>query len=280
MDNNGQMPPFQPMQGIPTVGGGGTNGNMMNPGNMSAGGMGAGGMGPNGAGRLYTAEQVEKMMEPKKDVSGLIKTVVIIVLSLVAATFIGLFVWMFVQFNTVQDDINKQIDTAVASAKDSQASQDTIKCQKEKENPYTEFTGPVDYGELNFKFPKTWSVYIANDASSGGDFNAYLNPVSVNNVSDKNSLYALRVTIRNKAFDDVVAEYQKYMERKDSNLNMEAITVNDGAANRYTGKIPNTEFNGIIVIFKIRDKTAILQTDSVLFEQDFNDIVNSITFNA
>ncbi len=275
MGNDGQMPPLQPMQGIPTVGGGGANGNMMN-----AGGMNAGSMGMGGAGRLYTAEQVEKMMEPKKDIAGLIKTIVIIVVSLIAATFIGLFIWMSVQYNTVQDEINKQIDTAVASAKDLQADQDTIKCQKEKENPYSDFAGPVDYGELNFKYPKTWSVYIAGDASSGGDFDAYLNPEQVDNISDKSSLYALRVTIKNKAFDDVVAGYQRYIDKSNSNFNMEAITVNNGAANRYTGTIPGTDFNGIIVVFKIRDKTAILQTDSVLFEQYFNDIISSVTFNV
>ena len=42
---------------------------------------------PMGAGQqYYTAEQVAKMMEPKKDVAGLVKTIVIVLLSLVAFT--------------------------------------------------------------------------------------------------------------------------------------------------------------------------------------------------
>ena len=62
---------------------------------------------------------------------------------------------------------------------------------------------------------------------------------------------------------------------------METITVGGAVANKYTGKIPGTELNGFIVIFKIRDKTAILQTDSVLFENDFfNTVLKSIEFNA
>ena len=56
--------------------------------------------------------------------------------------------------------------------------------------------------------------------------------------------------------------------------------MNGVTANRYSGKIPNTELNGYILIIKIRDKTAVLQTDSVLFEGDFNKIINTITFNA
>lgn len=265
MDNNGQMPPLQPMQGIPTVGGGGVN---------------VGGMNGAGAGRLYTAEQVEKMMAPKKDIDGLIKTIIIIILSLIAATFVGLFVWMFVQYNTAQETIDKQISDAVSKAVDDQRDESSKICENEKKNPYVQFAGPIDYGGLEFYHPKTWSVYIAADASNGGDFSAYLNPGQVDDISNKASLYALRVTIRDKSFDDVAAEYKKHMEKKDSNLNMETTTVNGTMANRYTGTIPGTDFNGIVVIFKIRDKTAILQTDSVLFEQEFNDIISSINFNA
>ena len=70
------------------------------------------------------------------------------------------------------------------------------------------------------------------------------------------------------------------MDRKDANLTMQAVTIKDFTANRYTGTIPGTEMSGIIVIFKIRDKTAILQTDSTFFEQDFNTLLETITFNA
>jgi len=34
------------------------------------------------------------------------------------------------------------------------------------------------------------------------------------------------------------------------------------------------------VIFKIRDKTAIMQTDSVLFEADYNTLLSTVQFNA
>ena len=130
-----------------------------------------------------------------------------------------------------------------------------------------------------FKHPKTWSVYVASDATNGGDFKAYFNPGQVDPIK-KDSVYALELTIRDKGFDDVVSEYQKAMDRKDANLTMQAVTIKDFTANRYTGTIPGTEMSGIIVIFKIRDKTAILQTDSTFFEQDFNTLLETITFNA
>ena len=150
--------------------------------------------------------------------------------------------------------------------------------EREKE-PFKNFSGPADYGQLSFKYPKTWSVYIAKDAVNGGDFNAYLNPVQVDPVS-KDTINALRVTIRTDDFESVVAEYEKAMKKKDSNLTVGTITVNGVVGNIYTGTIPNTELSGYIVVFKIRDKAVIMQTDSVLFKADFDKVIESVKFNS
>ena len=183
------------------------------------------------------------------------------------------------QYNDVQTDVDGQIAAAVAVAKDEQAMEDEAEFLEREKYPYKTFSGPTDYGQLTFEYPKTWSVYVAKDAANGGDFEAYFNPIQVDAVS-KETINALRVMVRDKAFDTVTAEYQKAMEKKDSNLTVSSITVNGATANRYTGTIPDTEFNGIIVIFKIRDKTAVLQTDSVLFEEDFNKLIDTVVFNA
>lgn len=223
-------------------------------------------------------QQVQVPPTKKKDVVGLIKTIVIIVVSLIALTFIGLSIWMFVQYDDVNTDVQGQINEAVASAKDEQAKKDETEFMEREKYPYKTFSGPADYGQLTFEYPKTWSVYVDKSASAGGDFNAYFNPGQVDAVG-KETVNALRVTIRDKSFDDVVAEYQRAMDRKDSNLTMESITVNDTSANRYTGNIPDTDLNGFIVIFKIRDKTVIMQTDSTLFQKDFDKLIGTITFN-
>ena len=237
------------------------------------------------SGGMPMVQQVQVVPEQKKDVAGLVKTIVIIVVSLIAVTFIGLFIWMFVQYNDVQTDIEGQINVAVAEAKDQQAMEDETEFLEREKYPYKTFSGPVDYGQLTFEYPKTWSVYVAADAASGGDFNAYFNPIQVDAVGE-DTINALRVTIRNDSFDDVTAEYQKAMDRKDSNLTVESVTIGDAeknstvTANRYTGTIPNTDLSGYIVVFKIRDKTAILQTDSVLFKEDFDKLLETVVFNA
>lgn len=235
--------------------------------------------GPNG---MPMVQQVEMSIKPKKDIAGLIKTIVIVALSLVAVTFIGLFIWMTIQYTNVSTDVNGQIEVAVAEAKDEQATKDEAERLESEKYPYKTFAGPVDYGQLSFEYPKTWSVYIAAAAtSSTGDFNAYFNPIQVDAVG-KETVNALRVTIRDESIDEVSKEYQKVMDKKNSNLTMESVTIGKNGnitANRYTGTIPNTSLSGYIVTFKIRDKTAVLQTDSVLFKDDFDKLLGTVTFN-
>lgn len=233
-------------------------------------------MGPNGRPMV---QQPAPPPPKKKDTVGLVKTIVIIAVSLLAVTFIGLFVWMRNEYTEKSHDVDGQIRDAVAAAIDEAITKEQAKFLEDEKYPYKTFAGPIDYGELTFEYPKTWSVYIAAAADDGGDFNAYFNPIQVEAVG-KDTINALRVTIRNKSFEDVTAEYQKAMERKDANLSVESIVVFQASANRYTGTIPGTDLEGIIVVFKIRDKTVIMQTDSMLFQAEFDKLLETVKFNA
>ena len=226
---------------------------------------------------LARAEASLKAKENKQ--SSFVKTIAIVMLSLVALTFICLFIWILIKYNDVSDDVNGKITLAVAAAKVEQQAEDEREFAEREKNPYLNFAGPVDYGELSFKYPRTWSLYISSDASAGGNYQAYFNPVQVNPISN-NTINALRVTVLDKAFESVVADYQKAMNRKGSNLTVQTIEVGGTLANKYTGTIPNSILNGYIVVFKIRDKTAILQTDSVLFKEDFDKLLETVQFNA
>ncbi len=219
------------------------------------------------------------LMDKRTKTDNLIKTTLAVVFGVAALVFMGLFVYFLMQYNAIQEDVTGQINAKVAEAREEQALELEAEFAEREKYPYRSFSGPADYGELSFEYPKTWSVYIASDASRGGDFEAYMNPIEVNEVSDK-TINALRVLIRNKDYESVVQDYQRYMDRNDAGLSVETTTVAGTIANRYTGTIPNTEFNGIIVIFKIRDKTAVLQTDSVLFEEDFDTLLKTVKFNA
>ncbi len=215
----------------------------------------------------------------KKDYSTLIFVIVIVFLAILMVTFFGLFIWKLMDYNEISTDVNGQIAVAVAKAKDEQATVDEQEFLEREKYPYQSFSGPSDYGQLSFQYPKTWSVYIAKDAANGGDFEAYFNPVQVNPVA-RDQINSLRVIIQDKSFETVTSSYERYLNQKDSKLKMESVTFNGITANKYTGTIPNTDLSGYFVIFKIRDKAAILQTDSVFFAEDFNKLLETVQFNA
>lgn len=267
MDNN-QIPQLQPLQPLQPAPAGAVQGGQPTP-----------ATGPTGSIASSGATAVETPKEKK--LGNILKIVAIVVLSLVSVTFIGLFIWMFIQYDEARTDVDGQIAVAVAEAKNEQALKLEEEFLEREKYPYKTFSGPADYGQLTFEYPRTWSVYVDADATKGGDFQAYFNPVQVNEVS-KDTINALRVTILNEPFDEVAADYQKEMEKKNSNLTMQSVTIGQQGvtANRYTGTIPKTDLSGYIVIFKIRDKTAVLQTDSVLFQADYDRLLSTIEFNA
>lgn len=314
--SSGNMPPVQPMMANDMSGGasgdpagtmqngmasGGMTPNGMAPNSMAPNGMvpngmpmnGTAPMMPNGMAPNGTAptdptpngmpmvQQVNVIPPQKKDYSGLIKTIVIIAVSLIAVTFIGLFIWMSGEKEEAETNLNEKIASAVAVAKDELTTKLNKDFMEKEKYPYSTFSGPENYGLLTFEYPKTWSVYVAESAVDGGDFNAYFNPIQVDAVG-KDTLNALRVTIRNESFEKVSAEYDKAMAKKDSNLTMTTTKIGrngDVDANRYTGTIPDTELQGIIVTFTIRDKTVIMQTDTVMLQEEFDKLLGTVIFN-
>ena len=221
------------------------------------------------------AVKAPPVMEEKKGKGGIVAGILAVLFFLTTAVFVGLFIWSKTEYSELEDTVNLKIDEMVSKAKTEQALADAEEAKKDTRT----FTGPTDYGQLSFEYPKSWSVYVEANASNGGDFVAYLNPIEIEPISDS-TVYALRVSILDRDFESVVTEFQDYLEDEESDLNIESTIVAGTVANRYTGDIPETELRGVIVIFKIRDKTAILRTDSELLINDFNTILNSVKFNA
>ena len=207
------------------------------------------------------------------------KTIAIIILTLTTVAFVGLFIWTFINWTDASTNLQGQIDNAVAIAINDREAELELEFAEREKTPYTTFSGPEDYGNLSFPYPKTWSLYVENDAGTGRDYTAYLNPGGVQPLS-KTTVCALRVTIRNSSSDSVIAEWQRYVEK--GSMTVSVIKVNNGesTANVYTGTLPSG-LPGSAAIMKIRDKTAIIQTDSTeVFNSDFTNILSSLTFNS
>ena len=207
----------------------------------------------------------------------LMKTVGLIVVSLLAVLFIGLFIWMWVKWNDASTNVKGKVDVAVAEAKNELQTKLESEFEEKEKYPYKVFTGPTDLGELSFEYPKTWSLYVQSSANSGGDYAAYLNPGQVNVVQD-DTVMALRVSIKGTLFDQAISDFAEKVRSGDMTLS--TTVVNGNNVNVYTGKLDN-EYQGIICVFKLRDKTVMLQTDSTsVFSDDFYRILKTVKFNS
>lgn len=198
---------------------------------------------------------------------------IVFIFTTVIAT--GGMIWALINYFDQKDNVDTKVATAVATAKKEQADADEEKFTEREKEPNRQFVGPDDYGRLSFDYPKTWSVYVDKDASSGGIYQAYLNPVSVPPVSNSQQ-YALRVTIESKDYDQVINGYDSLVKKGD--LKTSAVKADNQSGTRLDGNF-NRNIRGSAVIFKIRDKTVTIRTDANTFKKDFDKIIKTITFN-
>jgi hypothetical protein len=206
-------------------------------------------------------------------VSGLL--IATISLALITAAAGSAAIWAYMNYTDQKTNVDTKIEAAVATAKKIQGDEDEKKFTERDKLPNRQFTGPDDYGRLTFDYSKQWSVYVAKDATSGGVYEAYLNPGVVPPVSNK-AQYALRVTIEDKEYDSALAMYAPLVKKGD--LRSSAISANGVNGTRFDGNF-SKDIRGAAVVYKIRDKTVTLRTDADTFKPDFDALVQTIKFN-
>lgn len=185
-------------------------------------------------------------------------------------------IWAYMNYTDQKVNVDSKVAVAVAQAQKQQFDDDFKKFQEEEKQPNRQFVGPDDYGRVAFNYPKTWSVYIARDVAQGGVYEAYLNPVNVPPVK-ATTRYALRVTIEERDYDQVVKTYDALVKKGD--LRSSVVSANGNSGTRIDGNFTK-DIRGAAVIYKIRDKTLTIRTDADTFKPDFESLIQTIKFNS
>lgn len=207
-------------------------------------------------------------------VSGTLITSIVLGVLVVALGSIA--IWAVVNYNEWRSNVQGRIDVEVAKAKQEQAKEDEEKFAEREKEPYDQFVGPDELGRVQFNYPKTWSVHVAR-VGDNQPFEAYLHPKTVPPINKNQTQYALRVEIVTRPYEDVIRNFENKVERGD--LRSSAITVSGYNGTRLDGNF-NQNIEGSMVLFKVRDKTLIIQTDAPVYRPDFNDIIlKSLTFS-
>lgn len=202
-----------------------------------------------------------------------------LIISIVAITttvaLAGALVWALINYFDQKNNVDTKVSSAVAEARKDQADADEAKFLEREKDPNRQFVGPEDYGRVSFDYPKTWSVYVAEDASGGGAFEAYLNPVSVPPIANDTQL-ALRVNIETGDYDREISSFSRAVNSGD--LTSSSITLDGVTGTRLDGSFSD-DIRGSAVIFRIRDKVVTIRTDAQTFRADFDKLIQTITFN-
>ncbi len=201
----------------------------------------------------------------------------IIALIILVIAFGSFGIWSYLNYVEQKKDVDGKIADAEEKAKLLQSTADEEKFAKREKEPLRQFVGPADYGRLTFDYPKTWSAYQATDVSKGGGitYEAYLNPILVPPTYETNKI-ALRVKIEQKTYDQVLASYDKQIQKGE----LKTSIYNDGV---HTGTTMIGNFTkdtiSTTVFLKMRDRTLTLRTDGDVFKDDFAAILKTVKFN-
>lgn len=216
--------------------------------------------------------QIRNTRESGSEKALMIITICLIVL-LVGASVLS--VWLYINYSDQKNNVDTKVSAAVATAKNEQATSDEEKFAQREKEPLRQFVGPDDYGRVSFSYPKTWSAYVNKDVSSGGTYEAYLNPITVPPISAIQQ-FALRVTIEEKDYDKVIATYDPLVKK--GSLKTSSVAADGNNGTRLDGSF-SKDIRGSAVIFKIRDKTLTVRTDAETFTPDFNALISTIKIN-
>lgn len=184
-------------------------------------------------------------------------------------------IWAYLNYSDQKNNVDQKVAAAVADAKNQQSASDEKQFVEREKKPTIKFVGPDVLGSVQFNYPKTWSAYVNSDGTNSSNYEAYFSPGVVPPVNGKDP-YALRVTIVNQTYDAVMFTLQDTVRK--GNLKASSVTLAGETGTRLDGTFSPT-VSGSMVVFKLRDQTLEVYTQSPSFANDYNNtILPSLTF--
>ena len=202
--------------------------------------------------------------------------IVAIVFALTTIGAAGAFIWAYLEKNHYENDTAAIVAEAVSQAKDEQHEEDKANFEIEYQKPYIKFLAPRDFGAVEFEYPKTWSAY--NSKSDRTSYDVYFYPTMVPAINS-DTPYALRLEVSTRSYDEVLKTFSSQVTDGSLKATPVKIAKDKYDGMRFDGALSKSITNGSAVVFKVRDKTLVLQTDSADFVKQFNEVIlPSLTF--
>ena len=200
---------------------------------------------------------------------------VIMTVAFLASTVFG--IWAFMGMQENQQDVDAQIAEATEAAIELTEREKEAEFAAREKEPFRAYSASPVYGSLTFGFPKSWNVFV-EEKSSGTLLDFYARPELIPGTG-KNVKFALRVQI-------VDSSYEKEAAKLESGIEKGALTAVAYRASKVPqqlgilvrGEIGNDK-RGVFVLLPLRDKTFRFWTEAEEYIEDFDAIMETVTFN-
>ena len=218
------------------------------------------------------------MFKRKLDQSGLASATVIpmIALGLMTVILLGLTVYLFIRVDESENSRDQFAQEAVEEAKLQQKKElEADFLQREKE-PNSTFEGAEILGNIQFKYPKTWSAVLDEEIDGSTQIDAIFHPGIVQTDESDQRSYALRLQLIDDQYSEVLEDYEDLIE--DGELKTRGVTFNGNEGIRLDGQLEEVD-RGSMIILPLRDKTIRFWTESPEFQADYEKILGTFNFN-
>jgi hypothetical protein len=205
-------------------------------------------------------------------VSGVgISLVIAIVLLLTAIGFGG---WAFTSRQDYKDNSDAKSEAAVAAAKAQLSDQKDKEAAEKEKSPLRTYTGPEAYGSIVLKYPKTWSGYNASSAStsSNNPVDTYFAPNVVPSITDKDSVFALRVQVVSQPYAQVLQQISQDTQHAPTISAYSLPRLPKVVGVKAVGSIDQKD-NVTMVVLPLRSQTLRIWTEGNQYLDDFNNFV-------
>jgi cell division protein YceG involved in septum cleavage len=225
----------------------------------------------------FTMSNVDKTAQ-RGEVNILLLPLIVSVLLLFGALVFGY--WAFEGREDYKNNTDQKITVAVQSANQKLTTQLNAQFAQQEKSPYSTYDGPQAFGSLVVLYPRTWSAYVAEEDQNSTPIDGYFYPNTVPDVTNQSNTYALRVQVLQQSYSTTLQQYQQEVQQNLATVTPYALPKVSSQVGVYIkGEVqPNKQ--GEMVLLPLRNETLAIWTESVAFEDDFNNIVlSNFTFS-
>jgi hypothetical protein len=214
-------------------------------------------------------------------ISGVVISLVFAILLLLAS--LGFGVWAFGGRQDYKNNVDAKINTAVANAKHQQNAADQAQFAQDAKKPLKAYDGPQAYGSLVVNFPKTWSAYV-DDAGTGTSLvDGYFAPGSVPSISNRDSVFALRVQVIGQAYAQTLSSFSSQQQAGQLSISAYSLPQLPKIVGvKAVGQLPGSQgqASGTMIVLPLRSQTLEIWTEGTQYLDDFNNnILPNFTFS-